>query len=219
MFSKEAVRSRKDIQKGLLRRAFQRGGVEAREQMQLLIEWRLAACRHSNEKALDAFSDNYKLDELGAYASSGSRALDAFNWIATIEGRNDRLADMSAEQAEKRIADMARMHDMVRFFKNSEIVVDREALAKAAMRRNPHAPILVDLPRMQPGQRSEQDPVHAKSFETPAYLKTLAEIDAEFERAYGAKQTHQSGSAEKMRVKLDDGTSISVPLPSNFNIH
>lgn len=212
MFSRPTVRSRKQIQKGLLRRAFERGGAEAREKMQLLIEWRIAACRHSNEQALQAFSDDYRLDDMQNYVSSGSRGIDAFNWIATIEGRDDRLANMSQEAAEKRIKMMEIMHHWARH----GIVVDREALAKAAMRRDPNAPILVDLPKTQPCQRSEHDPVHVRSFEKPVYLKTLQEIDDEFAAEF------ESASDEVVPKDTSTGAKLLLAgftdVPSNVVI-
>lgn len=101
MFSKPAVRSSKQIQKGLLKRAFERGGEVEQEKMQLRIDWCLAKSRHCNEKALQEFSSDYKLDDMRNYVPSGSRGIDAFNWISVIEDRNNFLMDMSDAERSK----------------------------------------------------------------------------------------------------------------------
>ena len=174
MFSKSVVRSRKQIIKGLLTRAFSRSQEDG-EKMQLLIEWRLAACNYENTKALRQFTSDYQLDDMRNYVSTGSRGLDAFNFISMLEGRDDTLTDAAVE---KRIEDMARMHDMVRFFKNSEIVVDLDAIRREQYLADPKSPILFELPETQPSQRSPLDTVYTKSTKTPAYMKPLSEIDA-----------------------------------------
>lgn len=183
MFSKPAVRSRAKIIKGLLTRAFERGGEKEREQMQLLIEWRLAACRHSNNKALKQFASDYKLDDMRNYVPSGSRGIDAYNWISVIEDRDDFLTDASMD---KKIADIERMHHVARFFKNSEIIVDLEKLKIDSYNKNPNAPIIFDLPQTKPSQRSSLDMVYMKSTETPSYLKTLSEIDSKIDSDEGS---------------------------------
>ena len=170
MFSKSVVRSRKTIIKGLLTRAFERGGAEEQEKMQLLIDWRLAACNHLNNQALRRFDDTYKASDMRGMVSTGSRGLDAFNWLSIIEGRNDTLTDAAFE---KRIKDMEHMHYWSRFFKNSKIEVDLEALAKVAFLSDPKSPILFDLPKTQPIQRSAHDVVHIKSAIEPNYMRPL----------------------------------------------
>ncbi|NQZ13225.1 MAG: hypothetical protein HRT94_00175 [Alphaproteobacteria bacterium] len=200
MFSKPAVRSRKKIIKGLLSRAFDRGGAAEQEKMQLLIDWRLAACRHSNEKALQEFSSDYKLDDMRNYVSSGSRGIDAFNWLSVIDGRNDFLSDMSDAQRKQKIADMERMHYMVRFFKNSEIQVDLEALRKAATRKDPNAPIMVDPANALSTPCRDRGVVYTKSFETPAYLKPLSEIDAMVDDNDGGGGSGKSAKKERRQT-------------------
>ena len=91
MFSKQAVRSVQEIRKGLLSRAFKRGGRPEYEKMKLLIEWRLAATRHYAERSLQAFEDQYRAEEFNRGHRSDSRGIDAFNFVAHIEGREDRL--------------------------------------------------------------------------------------------------------------------------------
>ena len=213
MFSTSAVRSREDIKEGLLTRAFERGGASERDKMQLLIEWRIAACRHSNEKAAQTFSEEYKVAEASHYMGSGSRGIDAFNWLATIEGRDDRLADISVEQFEKKIADMAHMHDMVRFFKNSEIVVDIEAIRREKSRRDPNSPIIVKAPDNLPARRSKDDPVYVRETEKPVYLKTLAEIDAEFEKA---SQENDFGEDHSKKYLLKGFTDVPVNVVTHL---
>jgi hypothetical protein len=132
--------------------------------MQLLIDWRLAACQHANRKAYREFSQNYKLDDMRNIVSTGSRGLDAFNWIATLDGRDDRLTDA---EFDKRVKEMERMHHISRFFKNSEIKVDLFALAKKAFLSNPKSPIYFDLPQTELLQRDANDPVYSKVSDDP----------------------------------------------------
>lgn len=170
-----SVRSRETIIQGLLTRAFAKSQEEG-ERMELLIEWRLAACRHANRVVLQEFSSNYKLKQFSEIGTTGSRGLDAFSWLSVIEGRDDTLTD---EVFEKRIAEMERMHYVSRFFKNSKIKVDLEALVKSSKNSDPDAPIIVDVPQTLPNLRSSYDAVHVKSNEQPAFMThTLDEIDA-----------------------------------------
>lgn len=73
---------------------------------------------------------------------------------------------------------MERLHHMARFFKNSEIKVDLEALYKEAARKNPASPIMVDPEMVLSTPCRDRGVVYRKSFETPAYLKSLSEIDS-----------------------------------------
>jgi hypothetical protein len=176
MFQKSAVRSREKIIKGLLTRAFERGGQEEQEKMELLIDWRLAACRHSNNKAVLNFSQNYKLSDMRGVVSTGSRGLDAFNWISTMEGRSDTLLDVGFEQ---KIKNMAVLHHWVRFFRNSEIQVDLDALKNAQIRSNPRSPIMVDLPALKLCQRDPEDAVYARSLADPLYMSPVVKKGGE----------------------------------------
>jgi hypothetical protein len=167
MFQRSAVRSREKIIKGLLTRAFERGGQEEQEKMELLIDWRLAACNYSNKKAALSFRQDYKLSDMKGFVSTGSRGLDAFNWISAMEGRSDTLLDADFE---RKIKNMEVLHHWVRFFRNSEIQVDLDALKKAQIRSNPRSPIMVDLPALQLCQRDPEDAVYARSLADPSYM-------------------------------------------------
>jgi hypothetical protein len=89
LFQKNVVRSVKEIQASLLSRAFERGGEEEREKMQLLIEWRMAACHHENDLALEALENDYNLEAFNRTDFERSRGIKAHNLIAHLEGRKD----------------------------------------------------------------------------------------------------------------------------------
>lgn len=151
-------------------RAFDRGGVQEQEKMQLLIDWRLASCKYENDQAFRAFTESYKIDDMRNIVPTGSRGLDAYNWLSVLDNRNDFLRD---EDYEAKLKEMERMHHVSRFFKNSQIKVDLHALKRQSQLANPQAPITFDIPETQPGQRNDEDAVYFKSNEVPAYLKLL----------------------------------------------
>jgi len=204
MISKQYTRSRKTIIKGLLTRAFAKSQ-NAGERMELLIDWRLAACNHDNRKAMRNFQTDYKLSDMKGHVSSGSRGIDAFNWVSVLEGRNDSLSDVMFEE---KIKEMERMHYISRFFKNSEIKVDLEELLKASRNSNPAAPIHFDLPETQLNQRHPDELVYTKSYEQPSYMtKTLAEIDAQVDGNLPKSKN------QRKRPDANDLAFLEIPKP------
>ncbi len=91
MFSREAVRSVKEIKQGMLSRAFERGGQAEYDKTELLIEWRLAACRHYAQQTALSFDQEYRLEEFNNAPQDCSRALNAMNLVAHIDGSESRL--------------------------------------------------------------------------------------------------------------------------------
>lgn len=163
MFSKATVRSSKEIQRGLLKRAFERGGKPEQEKMQLLIEWRLAACHHANEKALFAFEDKYNAEAFNKTPQEDSRWMNATNFIAHAEGREDRLRFTTHEE---RVAILkaqikADQPAVDRHNKLMDIIWNAPKFDLKAIRNSrPDAPIEVDLPEpVLHDRRSQNDPV------------------------------------------------------------
>lgn len=140
-FSKPAnltsTRSVEEIKSGLLRRAFNRGGQKEREKMELLIEWRLAACRHSNRQALKKWRNDCKLDSFDKEEADDSRWLNARNLVAHIEGRRDRLRGVSPNdnndlrdivkaEVARRAEGVKRHNDVMDVILNAPQLVERE---------------------------------------------------------------------------------------------
>lgn len=152
MFSRPAVRSVEEIKQGLLSRAFARGGQKEYEKMELLIEWRLAQVRHEAQQTIEALDQEYRLSEFENCGPTQSRGIYAFNLVAHIEGRKDRLHD---DYAAERIKHMKRWEEVKLLIKKS-IMVDLDSLK----RKSPDAPIEIDHTPMLPDQRSMNDPVY-----------------------------------------------------------
>lgn len=144
--------------------------------MKLLIDWRLASCRHENEQAFRAFTECYKLDDMRQIEPTGSRGLDAYNWLSVIGNRNEFLRDGCSEV---KLREMERMHHVSRFFKNSQIKVDLDVLKRQSQKADPRAPIIFDLPVNQCGQRSSEDAVYFKGDKVSAYSKPLGSPEKE----------------------------------------
>lgn len=172
MFSKPAVRSSKEIQRGLLKRAFERGGKPEQEKMQLLIEWRLAACHHANEKALFAFEDKYNADAFNQTKQEDSRWMNATNFIAHSEGCDDRLRFTTYEDrvAALKAQIKADQPAVDRHNKLMDIILNAPKFDLKAIRNSrPGAPIEIDPPQpVLHNRRSEHDPVYQVQREQPA---------------------------------------------------
>lgn len=174
--------SREEIKESLIARASKRG--DDLDRIELLIEWRLAACNYFGSETAKSFYSDYKLSDMQGHVSSGSRGIDAFNWVSVIEGRNDTLSDAGFEQ---RIKEMERMHHISRFFKNSQIKIDLNELVRQARNSTPNAPMYFDLPASQLNQRSDSDMVYEKGYNEPSYTReTLQQIDARAEEDYSS---------------------------------
>lgn len=147
MFSKRATRqSNAERKKRLLKKAFERGGEEARDKMDLLIEWRLALTRHEASKTSEQMEKKYKLEEFNATDFEDSRYLSASNLVAHIEGRPERLlstkelsaedillmASLKPEIKEKLLKDIAEQQPSVdRHNKIMDVIANAPKFSKA----------------------------------------------------------------------------------------
>lgn len=164
MFSAPAVRSRKEIQRGLLKRAFERGGEPEREKMKLLIEWRIAACHHANEQALLDFEDTYNAEAFNQTKQESSRWMNATNFIAHAEGRDERLRFTTYDDyvAALKAQIKADQPAVDRHNKLMDIILNAPQFDLKAIRNSrPGAPIEIDPPQpVLHDRRSDSDPVY-----------------------------------------------------------
>jgi len=91
---KKNIRSADEIEQSLLAKAFNRGGEDARQEMQERINDLRQESRKANQAALDLFEERYKVAEFNADdICPVTRGVGAINFISHIDGKAGRLKD------------------------------------------------------------------------------------------------------------------------------